>query len=64
MTPELEEYIRQVKLRREVIKRNLEWVLNRTRDFGTDSSEAIGEISVDEWKESIKRSFCEEINKL
>jgi hypothetical protein len=64
MTNELEEYIRQIKLRREVIKRNLEIVLNRTREFGVDSSDAIGEISIDEWKEAIKRIFCEEINKL
>jgi len=65
LTTELEEYIRQLKLRQEVLIRNIEiTVMRRTLEFAQDAVKAIGEISVDECKEAIKRMFCEEMDKL
>ena len=65
MNPELEEYIRQIELRKEVLSRNLNiTVFPRIMEFAEAAIKNIGYISVDECKNAIKRVFCEEVDKL
>lgn len=65
MNPELAEYIKQIELRRSVLLRNIGvTVIGRTLEFAEDSLKALGEISVDEWKDAVKRVFCEEMDKI
>lgn len=65
MTTELEEFRRQIILRQEVLLRQINiTVIRRTEEFAESAVRAIGEISVDECKEAIKRVFCEEMDKL
>ena len=65
MNPELQEYIRQIELRRSVLIRNLGvTVIGRTLEFAEDAIRSLGEISVDEWKDAVERVFHEEMRKL
>ena len=65
MTTEFEEYKRQLILRQEVLLRQINiTVIRRTEEFAESAIRAIGEISVDECIEGIKRAFCEEMDKL
>lgn len=65
MNLELQEYIKQLELRRSVLIRNIGvTVIGRTLEFAEDAAKAIGEISVDEWKDAVKRVFCEEMDKI
>ena len=65
MTTELKEWKRQILLRQEVLLRQINiTVIRRTEEFAESAIRAIGEISVDECKDAIKRVFCEEMDKL
>ena len=65
MHPELEAYIKDLQLRRSVLLRGFGvTVMGRTLEFAEDSLKALGEISIDEWKDAVKRVFCEELDKL
>jgi hypothetical protein len=65
MHPELAAHIKDLQLRRSVLLRNIGiTVIGRTLEFAEDSLKALGEISVDEWKNAVKNVFCEEMDKL
>jgi hypothetical protein len=65
VNPELAEYIKSLQLRRSVLLRNMGvTVMGRTLEFAESSLKALGEISVDEWREAVKKVFCDEMDKL